>query len=101
MIRYRLSYANQFWVDFQEVLDGILKVSLSPASAKKWRDKILEKTNSLQVFPNAHPICWFDKRYRSTNVGKYKIIFQVLDDIRVVRISRLILARRNLSEIFT
>lgn len=100
MKRYRILYSNQFWVDFRNVLDCIMEVSSSTRSAEKWYNKIMERINSLQVMPNLNPVCWFDERYRSANVGKYKIVYQVVESVKEVRISRLLLGRRNLVGIF-
>lgn len=67
MKEYQIVYSNQFWIDLQEVLDGIMEVSSSP---------------------------------RSVNVGKYKIVYQVVESIKEVRIARLVLRRRNLVGLF-
>lgn len=100
MKEYQIVYSNQFWIDLQEVLDGIMEVSSSPRSVKKWYEKIMNRIESLRVMPNLNPICWFDEHYRSTNVGKYKIVYQVVESIKEVRIARLVLRRRNLVGLF-
>lgn len=99
MLKYKVIYSEAAKDDLLQIYKKIAEVSLSKRSADKWINRIIDRIDSLENIPEAHPIFRYDEELRSTNVGKYKIIYEVLKPKRIVAILRIVYARRDLSKI--
>lgn len=96
---YKVTYSPAARADISDIYDGIAQIS-SPYSADKWTQRIVARAGSLNVMPERYPAYPLDSTKRSTNVGKYKIIYEVLHQPRLVQILRILYARRNLRHWF-
>ncbi|MBQ3348299.1 type II toxin-antitoxin system RelE/ParE family toxin [Candidatus Saccharibacteria bacterium] len=87
------------WADYLEILDKIGRTTLFEKSVEKWANLLYGRMYSLKTMPKRFAVYKLDERFRSTNVGKYKIIYCVNDDKRIVTIARIVYARRNLKKV--
>lgn len=96
MKEYKIIRTNRSWKDLAEIFDSILEVSFSIASAKKWVERIDARIHDLRLLPEGRPAFRGSTTIRSTNVGKYKIIYEVDTKSSTIAILRIVYARRNL-----
>ena len=92
---YKIIYTPEAREDLRQITVGILEVAW-PQSAEKWLTKILNKAESLSLFPEGRPVYEYDSRYHSVKIGKYRIIYEVHKREQLVSILRIVYARRNL-----
>lgn len=97
--RYKVIPLEQALKDLHEIAEGILEVSRSKRSAEKWIGKLIDRIDSLATMPERYPVFRYNKLYRSTNVGKYKIIYRVEKAKRLVIVLRIVYQRMNLARI--
>lgn len=97
-LEYKVVYSSEAEEDLWHIVAGILEVAWV-SSAEKWARRIAEKIDSLAVFPEGGPVYELDDRYRSIKVGKYRIIYRVDKRNGVVRVLRIIYARRDLGKV--
>lgn len=94
-LRYKVVYTNDARADISEIFDGISQVAWL-GSAAKWTNRIINKADSLELFPERGARYWLDDRYRTLRVGKYVIIYSVDKARRSVMVIRVVYARRDL-----
>ncbi|MBR0431271.1 type II toxin-antitoxin system RelE/ParE family toxin [Candidatus Saccharibacteria bacterium] len=95
---YKVSLTPEALEDFEEIILNLRGITWL-SSVRKWANKIINKIESLAVFPEGHPMYEYDERFRSAKVGKYRIIFEISKDEKIVSVLRIVYARRNLKEI--
>ena len=95
MRKYNVQYARLAWEDISGVFRDILTVSQSEQSAEKWVNKIIARAETLNYMPRRYTrFRWSNNEsIRSTNVGKYKVIYKIYDSSRIVKILRVIYGR--------
>lgn len=95
--RYKIVFSDRAKADLKKIIDGILDVSLSARSARKWYELIVETAEMLALFPEGNPQFRDEQNIRSANVGKYKLVYEVLKKDKIVNILRILYARRALN----
>ena len=85
--------------DYYTILTKIAELTLFKKSVDKWANLLAERIFSLNVMPKRFAVYEFDERFRSTHVGKYRIVYLVNDKKREVIIMRIIYARRDLGKV--
>ena len=98
-LKYRVILSDKAKSDIKKIIDGILEISQSAASAKRWYDLIIKKAEALAIFPEGHARFLGGERVFSVHIGKYRVIYEVLKKDRVVCILRVIYARRALGRV--
>jgi plasmid stabilization system protein ParE len=101
MKRYRVIITGPAMRDGQAAADWIAR--RSPLNAQRWFDALLDKIDTLDMMPTAHPVArdagFFDTRepVRQMTFGNYRVLFELRDDtVFVLRV--LHAARRDLTE---
>ena len=98
-LEYRIRYSDRARLDLGDIYQNILEVSLWRRSADKWSNAITNRIESLAIMPERFHIFQNNQKIHSTNVGKYKIIYEILDKEKIVSILRIVYARRNLKDL--
>ena len=95
---YKVFYTEEAQEDIRQVALLLLDIAW-PKSAEKWVNKILDRSDSLAMFPEGNAVYEYDNRFRSVRVGRYRIIYEVYKSEKLVAILRVVYVRRNLKKI--
>lgn len=94
---YTVNLTEKAEEDYNEIIMGILEISLWRRSVEKWGNKIMARIESLRLFPE------FGRKtkagYYMVRIGKYRIIYDVLKEEKIVLILRIVYSRKNLDKI--
>jgi len=96
---FKVVISDKAWVDYANILNKITEITLFEKSVKKWGILLMNRILSLNFMPNRFAIYEFDKRFRSTHVGKYRIVYYVDEKRNRVIVVRILYARRDLEKV--
>jgi len=97
--------SEQAKADILDIHDYIAFELLSPESASKLTDKIVEATDELAIFPKKYPLCRFSKQkekgHRAMSVGRQRIFYKILEETGVIMVTGVLYEGRNAAKIFS
>ena len=104
MRAWRVVLTNEAQTDIRNLHDYIAFELLSPESASKQVQNILETIGWLADFPKKFPLCrgaaFAGMELRAVSAGRQRVFYQLGEDIGIVWIIRVLYERRDAANIF-
>ncbi|MBR2067922.1 MAG: type II toxin-antitoxin system RelE/ParE family toxin [Solobacterium sp.] len=100
---YKIEFLQTALDDLKEITSYISKELSNPEAAYKLAETIVEKANTLSIFPYGRPVYnplkKLNKEYRTIYVDNYTLFYWIEENEKKVIIARIIYSKRDIENI--
>jgi plasmid stabilization system protein ParE len=102
-MNFYVNFSEKAEFDILNIVEYIAEEKLNPQAAKRFHENINEKADLISRNPFIYPLSrnekFREKGYRNAFIGNYLMFYRVDENDKIITITGVIYARRDLTEI--